>query len=156
MKPSREAFNWIVDILQKYNIPFQVTGGLAAKVYGSSRELADIDLDVLEERFQDILPDVKNYIVFGPERFKDKNWDLFLLALNYRGQQIDICSPIKVKIFDQNINQWTPLEVDFSKSVVKEVFGINVPVIFREHLIGYKNQLRREVDLEDLEEIRLV
>ena len=62
MKNTQAAFHWIVNILKTHNIPFHVAGGLAAKSYGAQRELADIDLDIPEDRFEDIIPEVQKYI----------------------------------------------------------------------------------------------
>lgn len=45
-KKASQALRWIVAILEENRIPFQVTGGLTARVYGSHRPLNDIDLDV--------------------------------------------------------------------------------------------------------------
>ena len=38
-----QAFRWIVGLLEELAIPFLLVGGLAARAYGASRELADID-----------------------------------------------------------------------------------------------------------------
>lgn len=46
----KEALAWITNILKKYSIPFQITGGLAAILYGSKRPLEDIDIDIPEEK----------------------------------------------------------------------------------------------------------
>lgn len=40
------AAQWIVGLLRDRSIPFLICGGLAAKGYGSERELNDIDLFV--------------------------------------------------------------------------------------------------------------
>lgn len=69
---AKKAFRWIVNILKKQKIPFQITGGLAAQVYGSKRRLNDIDIEIPENRFNDILPDVKKYIDFGPAQYIDE------------------------------------------------------------------------------------
>lgn len=152
MRNTEEAFQWIVKIFQKYNIFFQVTGGLAARAYGAKRELADIDFDVAEAEFVKFLPEVQEYIIFGPANYKDENWDLFLLTICYVGQEIDI-SGSQAKIFDQNQKQWTALPTNFSAAEMKEIFGIKVPVIPKIELIEYKSKLRREVDLVDLKEL---
>ncbi|NIR53110.1 hypothetical protein GWO43_29865 [candidate division KSB1 bacterium] len=38
MQPAK-ALKWIVNILNKHDIPFQATGGLATKAFGSKRKL---------------------------------------------------------------------------------------------------------------------
>jgi hypothetical protein len=40
------ALRWIIGILDRHNIQYQITGGFAAKLYGSSREVNDIDIDI--------------------------------------------------------------------------------------------------------------
>lgn len=52
MNKVKEALSWITNLLQKYNIPFQIAGGLAAQAYGSNRKLHDIDIDIPEIDFQ--------------------------------------------------------------------------------------------------------
>ena len=132
---------WIVNILNKHNIPFQITGGFAAKLYGSPRPLNDIDIDILEDRFKEIINDVREYIVFGPEQYIDKKWDLYLMTLNYFGQEIDIGGAMYMKIFDSKKEQWLSFPADFKKNVWIEVAGTKVPVISKKDLIKYKSYL---------------
>lgn len=152
MENTAEAFKWIIGILKEHNIPFQITGGLAAKVYGSSRELFDIDIDIPDNRLQDVVSEVKEYIQFGPARYQDDYWDLLLLILNYKGQRIDL-SGISARIFDQNTKQWVEIRTDFSKYETKNIFGVLVPVIQKEDLIEYKSKLMRPEDKIDIEEM---
>ncbi|MFZ3016050.1 MAG: hypothetical protein WA101_03610, partial [Minisyncoccia bacterium] len=74
MKNTEKAFLWIVNILNNKNIPFQISGGFAAKIYGSPRELNDIDIDIPDENFPDIYDGVKQYAIYGPEHYKDAKW----------------------------------------------------------------------------------
>ncbi len=153
MKKTEAAFKWIVNILNEHQIPFQIAGGFAARLYGSTRELADIDIDIPAGRIEDIQEDVKEYIIFGPEMYKDENWDLLLMTLRYEGQDIDISSIDTVKIFNQNTQNWEDGALDFQDTRIHTVFGLDVPVISRENLIKYKSKLLREVDKLDIEEI---
>jgi len=153
MRGTKAAFYWIISILKKYEIPFQISGGLAAKIYGVRRELVDIDIDVPEEQFKEILPKVKNYIIFGPRRYKDADWDLWLMTLCYKGQNIDIAGAHQTKIFNKNTKQWIRIKTNFSTAEIKEIFGMKVPVISKKDLIKYKKKLRREVDLTDLRKL---
>ena len=65
-----------------------ISGGFAARLYGATRDLADIDIDIPEDRFAELIPQVKEYIKLGPARYKDDNWDLFLMTL-YSLMRID-------------------------------------------------------------------
>lgn len=153
MGNTTEAFKWIIGILKKHNIPFQITGGLAAKVYGSKRELFDIDIDIPDDGFQEIVPEVKEYILFGPLRYQNENWDIALLmTIDYKGQKIDL-SGTSARIFDQNTKQWIEIKTDFSRCEMKNVFGILVPIVQKEDLIEYKSKLLRPEDKIDIERI---
>ncbi len=149
MRDTEAALKWIVEILNKHKIPFQIAGGFAAIIYGSLRELADIDIDVPKYCYDKILHEVKDYIVFPPQKYKDENWNLELMTLKFKGQNIDISS--EAKIFDKRENQWVDLKTDFSNSDYMEIYNITVPVIRKKDLIEYKNKLLREVDKKDVE-----
>lgn len=154
MKNTEAALRWITDILYRHKIPFQVAGGFAAQQYGSTRELADIDIDIPENRFLEIVPEVEDYIISGPSQFKDKNWDLFLMTLRYEGQEIDLGGAYRVKIFNENEKKWQKLKANLSNVDIVKVFNIKIPVIKKDELIKYKKILGRDVDKVDIEQIR--
>ncbi len=43
--PPKKTLKWIIGIFTKHKIPFVVSGGLAARAYGSVRKLRDFDFD---------------------------------------------------------------------------------------------------------------
>ena len=153
MSNAKAALIWITDILKKHNIPFQISGGLAANIYGATRPLADIDIDMPEDKFALLHEEVKKFIIFGPEQYKSEKWDLLLMTLNYQGQEIDLGGAYQTNIFNEATGQWQSITEDLSKAVIHDVMGIKAPVIPRETLLAYKKVLSREVDLIDVAEI---
>ncbi|MEI6843226.1 MAG: hypothetical protein WCK48_01825 [bacterium] len=155
MKNTDKAFLWITSILEKHNIQYKISGGFAGRVYGVSRELADIDIEVSETDILKILTDVEEYIIYGPDRYKDENWDLQLMTLNYEGQDIDI-SGVEAKIFNQKSGQWENCTGDLTNVTLIEVYGKKVPIESIENLITYKTKLARDVDIEDVRQLLLI
>lgn len=147
------AFSWLMRILEDLKVPFQVTGGLAARAYGSVRPLADINLDIPEEALARMYSVVKANVAFGQVQFKDENWDLQLMRLDYHGQEIDLGGCFESKVFNPARREWILVEADFKTSQKFTLFGEVVPVIALKDLIEYKSYLRREVDLSDIAEI---
>ena len=148
-----KALVWITEILNKHNVPFQISGGFSARIYGSPRPLNDIDIDVPEEDLEKIFNEVKDYVIYGPDHYIDKKWDLQLMTLNYFGQEIDIGGSENLKIFDSENNKWLPFPTDFSKVVWTSVSGIKIPVIPKEDLIEYKSYLDGEHQKVDISSI---
>jgi len=150
MKNTETAFKWIVDIIQKHNIPFQIKGGLASRLYGVDRELADIDISIPEDRFDEIIPDIRSFIKYGPDQYKDEEWDIKLITLKYEGQYIDISGAFEKKNFDKHNQKWVKTPSNFETSVYMDVYGLRVPVIAKEDLVAYKKLIQRDVDIFDL------
>lgn len=149
-KNVKDAFLWILGILRKYKIPFQITGGFAANIYGSDRPLADIDIDIPDGKIFEIQNDVKEFIIYGPKRYKDEEFDLLLMTLDYRGQEIDICGLDSQKLFNKKTRQWEFEKIDLSRAKKKKVYNKLVSVIELKELICYKKKIAREVDIYDV------
>ena len=148
---TRAAFLWIVGIMHKNNVPFQIDGGLAARIYGSKRKLADIDIDISNKKFKIILPQIRPYIIFGPARYVDKSWDVHLVTLKYLGQKIDISGWETEKFYDRKHKKWVRCHINFRRAAIKKDYGRAVPVIPKKDLIIEKSELLRGVDKKDLE-----
>lgn len=150
MKNTQEAFKWIIKLLRKKKIDFQITGGLAAKIYGSTRKLADIDIEIANADFAKIIEDVKNYLTYGPARYKDDEFDLLLMKIEYQGQKIDICGVENQKLFNKQNKIWDNEKIVLKNAQKKKIYGYIVPVIKIEELIDYKKKIARAVDIEDI------
>ena len=151
IKNPEKTFCWIVEILNKNNISFVVTGGLAAKSYGSRRTLNDIDIDIPDNALETVASEVKPYIIFGPSHFKDKKWDLMLMTLNHNGQEIDLSGGDTLKIRHPETGEWRKSPTNFLDFEKREIFGVTVPVITKMDLVEYKSMLdgnHQKVDIE--------
>jgi len=150
MQNTEEAYKWIVGLLHQENIPFQISGGFAARLYGSDRPLYDIDIEIHDEDFAKLLPFVKEKIIYGPDRYKDETFELLLMTLKYDGQEIDICGCDSDLLFNQETKEWESCGTDIAKAVEKEVYGVKVPIVAWQNLVAYKKKIRRPTDLEDV------
>lgn len=151
MDKAERAFKWIYDRLSELHIPCMVGGGLAVRLYGGSRPLYDIDLDIPEKRFADLLPSVSKYIVSGPERFRDELFDVFLLTLDYKGQLIDITGAESIRVFDKAAGVWRQDPTNFEAVSIRQVYGVSAKVQRADLLLRYKRWLARPTDLEDIQ-----
>lgn len=138
MKKTKEALHWIVWILRAYKIPFQITGGFAANIYWSKRPLADIDIDLPDKYIFDVLPKVKKYVIYWPKHYKDWAFDMLLVTLKYKGQEIDLGWCSDEQIYHKKYKHRENLQADFSKITRKKVLGLVLPIIPKEELIKYK------------------
>jgi len=56
----------------------------------ATRPINDLDLEVSTTTIDSLAPLVVEFITFGPGRYRDSTWDLYLMTLCYEGQEIDI------------------------------------------------------------------
>jgi hypothetical protein len=147
MRDTRAAFVWVIRLLRKKKIHFYITGGFAARAYGSTRRLRDIDLDIKEKDFSKILPSIKKYIVFGPTTLINAKWKTPLITIKFKGQEIDFCGADNCWI---NYNKkWKNCPM-CKKTIKLEIFGQQVEVINPQELIDYKKLLSGEHQKRDI------
>jgi hypothetical protein len=147
------ALAWIVDLLTSREVPFQAVGGLAARAYGATRPLVDLDFYLPLQRYGDIGPAVLPHLTRAPRPYRDDAWDLTFAQIVYAGQKIELGGILDARYYDRVEGCWRPQVVDFSRSRWVELFRVVVPVMPKEELIAYKSRLGREVDRQDLAEI---
>jgi len=148
---TTNALHWIIGILDKHKIDYQISGGFAGKIFGSKRELHDIDIDISKKFFGKILPEISTYIIFGPDHYVDAKWDLELITLNYNGQEIDISDSDSPLISNKERTQWISFQTNFSKTLDIDLNGIKIKIINPKDFIEYKKELDGEHQLEDIE-----
>ena len=147
------ALNWLKSLLESESIEYQIVGGLAATIYGGSREIADIDLYIHNSDANKILAHVAPYISKPLTHYSEYGWDLEYFQLVYQNQKIEIGLALNTKIQSSLDGSWHQLEIDFSKSVAKSYQGIELQVIPVHQLVEYKRILGREVDLIDIQQL---
>lgn len=148
----KECLVWLIPILEEFSVPYQIVGGLAAKFYGSQRSLVDLDFyaDMRATGFPSVLREIRSHLIWGPEHFKDQNWDITFLKIDFCTQRIEIGDSNDAYFFDRNAGQWVSQKIDFANSLSFNIFGIAVEVMPKQALIDYKRLLAREVDVADL------
>ncbi len=73
---SKEALLWIIQILNDKKIPYQIVGGLAARLHGVDRPLADIDFDIPIEYASDLVNFLSPYISKPFKHYIEELWDI--------------------------------------------------------------------------------
>lgn len=155
MGSASRAFKWIIDIFKHHDVTFQVSGGLAATAYGSTRSIRDFDFDIANESFLKILSEVKSNVIFGPEYHRSVIYENLLLKLDREGQSIDIAGANDARIYDQEKQIWIKDPTDFTRCEMKNIYGIQVPVIHPEDLLICKRISPRPEDLVDIAAINM-
>ena len=150
MRQTKKALHWINNLLKKHHIRFIIFGGFAAKIYGSRRELADIDIAIDDKYLDKVNQLVKIYAVRDLKRYKDLNWDSRVITINYAGQEIDIISIQKTKIFNKLNKKWQRFEPYLKYPKNLEFMGERILVTNKSKLIEYKKELLRRVDKKDV------
>lgn len=150
----RVAVQWIVGLLQERNIPFLIVGGLAAKGYGSERDLNDIDLFVPGEHFPSVVQAGQAFVSKAAAHRREEGWDLTYVQFKYEGVKVEVGSADGPRILDAANQAWIPLEIDVSRQETVQLLGMALPLMLKEDLIRYKAALSRPVDIEDIRAMR--
>jgi hypothetical protein len=147
------AITQILNYLEHHKIPYQITGGCAAALYGARRDVVDLDFDVPAAALPQIAEHYALNIIYGPARYIDEHWQVTLLTLELNGISVDFTASEDGLIFDSNTKKWLHLEIDLSQAKAVELAGRMIQVVPLKELIAYKKTLAREVDLLDIAEL---
>jgi hypothetical protein len=148
------AIAWIVGILERHHVPYQVVGGLAARAHGAERPIVDVDLYVPFDLAGAALEEIRPHVYWGPEYYVDDHWDLMYLKADFRGWKVELGdSSSGPKFFDKRTGRWEARRIDYDAGIRVELFGVRALVMPEEELVRYKLALERGVDLADVEQI---
>jgi hypothetical protein len=154
------ALSWIVSLLNRYSIPYQICGGAAAKAYGATRPLVDIDIYAPlqdAQHFQAFMHEIQPYLIREFTPIVTASWDITYLVLNYQGIQIDIAeSSTNPRFYNHRDGRWEDQPVDFAASTIIQLYGVEVAIMPKDELLTYKAMLKRDVDHLDIEQIASV
>ncbi|MGH2505979.1 MAG: MazG-related protein [Ktedonobacteraceae bacterium] len=153
-----QALNWIVSLLNHYDVPYQICGGLAAKAYGATRPLVDIDIYALLQatpHFQAFIDDIKPYTIREFMPHLSASWDLIYLEFNYQGMHVEIgeSTTPKPRFYNHRDGRWEDQPINFAASNMMQIYGVEVAIMPKHELLIYKAMLNREVDRLDIEQI---
>jgi hypothetical protein len=84
----------------------------------------------------------------------DKNFNIILMTVRYKGQEIDFCGSDSESLYDAANKKWVKSHINLSHAVHKRVFGMIVPVVPKKELIAYKSKLLRKVDKLDIKALK--
>ncbi|MDZ4785025.1 MAG: hypothetical protein SGJ02_03000 [bacterium] len=144
-RDTEGALRWVVGIFEELKIPYHITGGFAAKLYGAKRELNDLDFEIpdarLPEVFEKVKPFISDPLSSTTVRQSNSTWDLLNITVNFKGQDIDISGGSTAKIFNKNSKKWDPIVSDFENVRRMKIYGLEVPVQNKVDLITYKDKI---------------
>jgi hypothetical protein len=149
------ALKFIAGILGDNNIPYAIGGGMATYLYGSGRQVNDIDISISGKYFSVLVPLVTEYIVEGPKHYVGEigdKWDCTTLSLSYNGQDIDLTDADTLLMSKKDGTGWIRNIEIYKKypTVMKEVGGIKVSLMDPRVLFEYKQELDGEHQEHDL------
>ena len=95
----------------------------------------------------------REFITFGPERYRDSEFDIELLTLRWGGQDIDLTAAEDIRLFDRGAAVWREVPTDMKAFEIHQLMGRSAPVMSRETLVHYKRIIDRPVDRVDIEAV---
>ncbi len=146
---QKKILKFLVKKLQENNIPFHVSGGLAAILYGVKRPLNDIDIDIYGRNIPNVESIFENYIIDNFDHYQDTHFDIYLMTLEIEGVKVDITQEENILFFNSQ-GRKIANKGSIQNAHVVQWEDINVPVQDKTELIEYKKIIARDTDLEDV------
>ena len=149
---QRGALKKVVQVFIENKIQFQISGGLAAIIYGAERPLYDIDVEVYKKDIQKVRDIFQKNISKDFYHLQDENFDLWLLTLDINGVPVDISQADECYLGDGK-GKKIRTDADLSKAQFINFDNLEIPVANKMELISYKKILARNTDIMDIKQI---
>jgi hypothetical protein len=151
-KDQKRVLVRVTQTLKEHNIPFQITGGLAAIAYGSRRDLFDIDIDVSKKDIEKIRKLFREHITEDLHHLQNGRFDIYVMSLEIDDVIVDISQLEENYVIDKKGNK---IGGDYNLRNTKliKVDGIEIPVEDKTELVNYKKILGRDTDLIDIQQM---
>lgn len=149
---QKQTIRFIADILRNHNIPFQLTGGIAAIIYGADRSTPDIDIDINRKDIPTVRRLFKEHIIEDLHHLIDDGFDLWVLTMVIDGMSVDI-SQAEESYCIKASGAKVRMDARIAHAKLCAIDGYRVPVQDKEELIAYKKITGRDIDLVDVEQV---
>jgi uncharacterized membrane protein YhaH (DUF805 family) len=147
---AADALAWLSGLLADRGVRFAAVGGLAARAWGASRPLVDLDFFVSGEDLDRVEPDISPFVVRPLSTHRDEHRELSCLRLEYGGIPIELAVSEGARYREAATGEWHVAEIAFARCPRRQVLGIPLPVLAREDLLRLKRRLDRAIDRADV------
>lgn len=147
-----DALRVVVTKLYQANIPYQVSGGIAAIAYGATRDVYDIDIEVYQKDIPKAAELFKKYVVDPFYHHVQDGFDLWLMTLKIHGVPVDVCQA-EGSYVTGRAGTKVRLASDLNQATVIKFGDLRVSVAAKDELINYKRVLGRPTDIQDIAQI---
>ena len=143
------AARTVLSACLNHSMPIQLTGGVAAFMYGAKRPLYDVDFTVFDADLERCSLLCLPYSSCAVTAFEDEFWRFRQFSCVVNGWNVDVAGH-SAQLFSAQHRRWVDWTSDLSRPCLKSCWGELLPLEPLDQLIEWKSQLRRPADLLDL------
>jgi hypothetical protein len=147
---AAEAMAWLADLFRDQDVRYAAAGGLAARAWGATRPLVDLDFYVHGEDLDRIETDLAPYVVRPLTGIRNDHWDLSFMRLEYSGIPLELSVAEGARYREAATGEWHDACPTFSACPERELLGVKLRIMDRDDLVEYKRRVDRAVDRADV------
>ncbi len=137
-------------MFKELGLRYHLCGGAAARVYGATRPLNDLDFEVPDAALPTVEQALESYVKFPCERFRDAKWDLLMVQFEINGQWVDISGADSGLMTNLAKTEWVSAASEFTRDEVIKIGNIHCCVMPVDDLITYKRLLDYDHQQHDI------